>query len=563
MLVAFGMQSLIISNMRKTLKIFAAALIGMAAAACSSAEKMAELADNVTVKCDPAVLECVAGNIDATVTVTYPEKYFHPKAILEVTPVLVYDGGEAKMTPFMYQGEKVKDNYKVVAKAGGTVTEKVHFDYVKGMEQSHLELRGIAKYKNKAYKLPVKKVADGVNTTYMLVKAAGQVPFKADGYQAVLQQTAEGQILYNINSADVQSKQLKGQSIKDFQSALEEIKGNERKTLVGTEVVAYASPDGGEKLNNTLSEKRSKSADKAWDKVMKGKDVADPDVKSIGQDWEGFQELVQNSDIEDKDLILRVLSMYSDPAVRESEIKNMSSVYTELKSGVLPELRRARFIANVEFKNYTSDELMELVESNIDILDEPALLHAATLTKDLDSKVKLYNKAISKYDSEKARFNLGVAYLNANDVKKAEKAFADVQKKDADLTNALGVIALRKGDYETAAKNFKKAGTDAAKANIGVVDILTGDYDKAVEDLKDVKGCCHNTVLAYILTGQLDKASKAAHCKDAKVDYLRAIIAARQGNFDQVKTNLDSVAKKDKALAEKATRDIEFAEYYK
>jgi len=549
------MQSLIISNMKKTLKIFAAALIGMAAVACSSAEKMAELADNVVVKCDPAVLECVAGSIDATVTVTYPAKYFHPKAILEVTPVLVYDGGEAKMTPFMYQGEKVKDNYKVVAKAGGTVTEKVHFDYVEGMEQAHLELRGIVKHKAKSYKLPVKKVADGVNTTYMLVKA--------DGYQAILQQTAEGQILYRINSADVQSKQLKGQSIKDFQSALEEIKANERKTLVGTEVVAYASPDGGEKLNNTLSEKRSKSADKAWDKVMKGKDVADPEVKSIGQDWEGFQELVQNSDIEDKDLILRVLSMYSDPAVRESEIKNMSSVYTELKSGVLPELRRARFIANVEFKNYTSDELMELVESNIDILDEPALLHAATLTKDLDSKVKLYNKAISKYDSEKARFNLGVAYLNANDVKKAEKAFADVQKKDADLTNALGVIALRKGDYETAAKNFKKAGTDAAKANIGVVDILTGDYDKAVEDLKDVKGCCHNTVLAYILTGQLDKASKAAHCKDAKVDYLRAIIAARQGNFDQVKTNLDSVAKKDKALAEKATRDIEFAEYYK
>lgn len=548
--------------MRKTLKIFAAALIGMAAVACSSAEKMAELADNVTVKCDPAVLECVAGNIDATVTVTYPEKYFHPKAILEVTPVLVYDGGEAKMTPFMYQGEKVKDNYKVVAKAGGTVTEKVHFDYVKGMEQSHLELRGIAKYKNKAYKLPVKKVADGVNTTYMLVKAAGQVPFKADGYQAVLQQTAEGQILYNINSANVQSKQLKGQSIKDFQSALEEIKGNERKTLVGTEVVAYASPDGGEKLNNTLSEKRSKSADKAWDKVMKGKDVADPEVKSIGQDWEGFQELVQNSDIEDKDLILRVLSMYSDPSVRESEIKNMSSVYTELKSGVLPELRRARFIANVEFKNYTADELAELVESNIDILDEPALLHAA-LNKSLDGKVKLYNKAITKYDSDKARFNLAVAYLNDGNVKKAEKAFADVQTKDADLTNALGVIALRKGDYQTAVKNFKKAGTDAAKANMGVVDILTGDYDKAVQDLKDVKGCCHNTVLAYILTDQLDKAFKAAHCKDAKVDYLRAIIAARQGNFDQVKTWLDSVAKKDRALAEQATKDIEFAEYYK
>ena len=296
---------------------------------------------------------------------------------------------------------------------------------------------------------------------------------------------------------------------------------------------------------------------------MKGKDVADPEVKSIGQDWEGFQELVQNSDIEDKDLILRVLSMYSDPAVRESEIKNMSSIYTELKSDVLPELRRARFIANVEFKNYTAEELMDMVESNSDILDEPALLHAATLTKDLNSQVKLYNKAITKYDSDKARFNLAATYLNAGDVKNAEKTFATVLTKDADLTNALGVVALRKGDYSTAAKNFKKAGTNAAKANLGVVDILTGDYEKAVQDLQDVKGCCHNTVLAYILTNQLDKASKAAHCKDAKVDYLRAVIAARQGNFDQVKTWLDSVAKKDKALAERATKDIEFAEYYK
>ena len=218
------------------------------------------------------------------------------------------------------------------------------------MEQSHLELRGVAKYKGKSITLPTKKVADGVNTTYMLLDAAGLVPLKADGYEAILKQTAEGQILYKVNSADVRNSELKGRSIQNFQNALDEIKNNERKTLVGTEVVAYASPEGGEKLNRKLSDNRSKSADKAWTKVVKGKEVTDPEVRSIGQDWEGFQELVQNSDIRDKDLILRVLSMYSDPAVRESEIKNMSSIYTELKNDVLPELRRARFIANVEFK---------------------------------------------------------------------------------------------------------------------------------------------------------------------------------------------------------------------
>ena len=549
--------------MKKAVRIIAAAVLVLSAVACSSAKKMAELADNVIVKCDPAVLECIGGSIDPTVTVSYPANYFHPKAILEVTPVIVYDGGEAKMSPLMYQGEKVKDNYKMVPKAGGTVTEKLHFDFVEGMEKSHLELRGVAKYKGKSIKLPTKKVADGVNTTYMLVKAAGLVPLQADGYEAILKQTAEGQILYRVNSAEVQNKQLKSESIKNFQNALDEIKNNERKTLVGTEVVAYASPEGGQKLNQKLSDNRSKTADKAWDKVVKGKDVTDPEVRSIGQDWEGFQELVQNSDIRDKDLILRVLSMYSDPEVRESEIKNMSSVYSELKNDVLPELRRARFIANVEFKNYTAEELLQMIDNDSDVLDEPALLHAATLVNDLDKKVKLYNKAITKYDSDKARFNLGVAYLNAGDLKNAAKAFANVETKDGDLNNALGVLALRNGDLASATSYFKKAGTDAAKANQGIVDICSGNYDKAAQELADAKGCCHNTVLAYILTNQLDKASKAAKCKDAKVNYLRAIIAARQGKMDEVKANLDLVAKQDKALAERATKDVEFAEYYK
>lgn len=537
--------------------------MGLAAAACSSPQKMAELAENVVVKCNPEVLEAVAGNIDADVTVTYPADYFHSKAILEVTPVLVYDGGEAKMPPFRYQGQKVKDNYKVVAKNGGTVREKVHFDYVDGMQQSTLELRGVVKYKKKSWKLPVKKVADGVNTTYMLVKSAGTAPLKADGYQAIIKQSEEGQILYNINSADVRNKELKGQSIKDFLTALDEINSNARKTLVGTEVVAYASPDGGEDFNNKLSEKRSKTADKAWTKIVKGHEASDPEVKSIGEDWEGFQELVQNSDIEDKDLILRVLSMYSDPNVRESEIKNMSSVYTELKSNVLPELRRARFIANVEYKNYTKEELLRLVDDNLDVLDEPALLHAATLVKDSDTKVKLYNKAIEKYDSDAARFNKGIALLNADETAKAAQALAEVKTKDEDLDNALGVVALRKGDYTAASSYFKKAGNKAAKANQGVIDILTGNYGKAVEDLKDASGCCHNLALAYILTGQLDKASAAIHCECAKCTYLKAVIAARQGNSNDVKKYLDEVAKKDKALAEKAATDVEFAEYFK
>ena len=544
--------------MRKQIKNLAMAVVAIAAVGCASPEKMAEMAESVTVTCDPSPLEVVAGKIDATVSVTYPADYFHKKAILEVTPVIVFDGGEAKMTPFMYQGEKVKDNYTVVSSDGQTVTEKVHFDYVEGMEACHLELRGVVKYKARTWDLPVKKVADGANTTYMLVALggkAGHVAYKADNYQEVIPQTAEGQILYTINSADVRRNELKSESIKDFQAALDEIKANERKTLKGTEVVAYASPDGGESLNAKLSDKRSQSGAKAWSKVIDGREVADPEVKSVGQDWEGFQELVAKSDIEDKDLIIRVLSMYSDPAVRESEIKNMSEVYTVLKKEVLPELRRARFIANVEYQNYTAEELLKLVEENSDVLDEEALLRSASLVKDLDAKEAIYKKAIDKYNSDRAQFNLGVVYLEQGELGKAERAFAKVETKDADLKTAEGVIALRNGDLAAAEKAFAAAGDTENQA---VVDILNGNYAKAAAALKGTNS--FNEALADVLTDNLSAASAALKCSCPKAEYLRAIIAARQGNKDEVAAHLAKAAECD-ALEARAEKDIEFAQY--
>ena len=535
----------------------AMAIVAIAAVGCASPEKMAEMAESVTVTCDPSPLEVVAGKIDATVSVTYPADYFHKKAILEVTPVIVFDGGEAAMTPFMYQGEKVKDNYTVVSSDGQTVTEKVHFDYVEGMEACHLELRGVVIYKARTWDLPIKKVADGANTTYMLVGLggkAGHVAYKADNYQEVIPQTAEGQILYTINSADVRRKELKSESIKDFQAALDEIKANERKTLKGTEVVAYASPDGGESLNAKLSDKRSKSGAKAWSKVIGGREVADPEVKSVGQDWEGFQELVAKSDIEDKDLIIRVLSMYSDPAVRESEIKNMSEVYTVLKKEVLPELRRARFIANVEYQNYTAEELLKLVDENSDVLDEEALLRSASLVKDLDAKEAIYKKAVDKYNSDRAQFNLGVVYLEKGNLGKAEKAFAKVETKDADLKTAEGVIALRNGDLAAAEKAFAAAGDTENQA---VVDILNGNYAKAAAALKGTNS--FNEALADVLTGNLSAASAALKCNCPKSEYLRAIIAARQGNKAEVAAHL-AKASECEALKARAEKDIEFAQ---
>ena len=546
--------------MKKSFKFLSAAILGLAAVACSSPQKMAEMAENVSVQCDPAVLEVVAGKLNATVTVTYPADYFHPKAILEVTPVIVYEGGEAKMEPFMYQGEKVVDNYKVISSDGSTVSEKVSFDYVPGMEKCYLELRGVVKYKNKTAELPAKKIADGANTTYMLVDKTGSVDYKADNYQEIIKQTAEGQILYTINSSVVRNSQLKSDSIKDFQAALDEIKGNERKEIVSTDIVAYASPDGGEELNTKLSGKRSETAEKAFGKVTKKHEVEAPvNVKSIGQDWEGFKELVAQSDIEDKDLIIRVLSMYSDPAVREKEIKNMSAVYKTLAKEILPELRRARFIANVEFTNYSNEELLDLIESNIDVLDEEALLRAASVAKSNDTKITVYKKAIEKYSSARAQYNLAVAYLNSDKLADAKAALAKVSEKDADYQNAMGVVALREGNYADAAKYFNASGNETSKENLAVLDILNGKYADAAAKLANAD-CCGNKALVYILTGQLDKAAASIKCECPRSAYLKAVIAARQGNADEVKANIEK-ASKDQKLAERAAKDIEFAQY--
>ena len=543
--------------MKRLLIFFAAAALTVA---CASPEKMAKLADNVKVTCDPAVLEVINGTIDPVVTVSYPKDYFNPKVILEVTPVIVYQGGEAAMAPFKYQGEKVKDNYKVVSSEGQTVTEKLHFDYVEGMEKSQLELRARVIAGKKSINLPTKKVADGANTTYMLVKRDGFVAFKKDNYQDVIVSTAEGQIKYRVNSAAVRNSEIKGASVKEFLAALDAANANERATVKSTEIVAYASPEGAIKLNDKLSDNRSKSASKAWNKITKGHNAQDPTVKSIGEDWEGFQQLVNESNIEDKDLILRVLSMYSDPAVRENEIRNMSKVFTALKGEILPELRRARLIANVETINYTSEELLDLINSNETVLDEEALLRVATLVKDNAQKEKIYDKAYERFGSQRAKYNLAALYLNEGKEAKAESVLRELDANDADVINAKGVIALRKNDFATAEQCFRKAGTPEAQKNLGVVNILTGKYNEAAQVLKDVDGCCHNTVLAYILTNQLDKAMSTAKCGDPKVWYLKAIVAARQGKVNDMKAFLEN-AYKNPDLKARAANDIEFAGY--
>lgn len=545
--------------MKRIFKVFALCALVVAAASCSKsrAEQM-KLAENVKVSCTPEVLALVGDKIPAEITVTYPAKYFHPKATLEVTPVLVYEGGEQAAQTFTYQGEKVKDNYTVVAYDGGTVKESVSFKYVKGVEKSYLELRSVAYYKGKPIEIPAIKVADGCNVTQLLATTGGEYEFKKDAYQDVIKESAEGQILYDYNSANVKNSQLRSNSVKELQAALEEIEADPRYTVTATKIVAYASPEGGQEYNAKLSDKRAASAKKVWKKVTGGMEADNLEVKSMGQDWEGFQEAVKKSNLSDKDLILRVLSMYSDPAVRESEIRNMSQVYTEIDKTVFPELRRARFIADVDYKNFSEAELEELSRKAIDVLDEEALLRVAAKSDDPARKAELYKIAVKKFGSDRANFNLAVLSLNEGKVDDAAKYLDAVKDQDADVVNAKGVCELRKGNYDAAAKLFKQSGTTEAKANLGTVDLLEGNYSQAAAEL-DGTGS-HNTAVAYILAGQLDKASAAITCNCPRSNYLRAIIAARKGNASDVAKYLE-VAKKNPAFKARAEKDVEFANY--
>ncbi len=546
--------------MRNCFRILLLCAAVVAAAACSKsrAEQM-KLAERIRYDCTPEVLALVGDKIPVDLTVTYPDGYFHPKAILEVTPVLVYGGNEQTGPTFTYQGEKVLDNFKVVPSSGGTVRERFSFDYEEGVEQAYLELRSNATFKGKTIPIPAVKVADGTQVTQLMAEASGAYSYKKDAYQDVIHSQAEGQVMYDYNSSAIKNSELRSASVKELQAALAAIAEDPRYTVQGTQIVAYASPEGGRDYNAKLSDQRASSAQKAWTKVTGEEAPDDLLIRSIGQDWDGFREAIEKSDIQDKDLILRVLSMYSDPAVREREIRNMSQIYTEINKKVFPELRRARFIANVDYQNYTEAELEELSRNAIDVLDEEGLLRVASIAETPERKAELYRKAVSKFGSDRARFNLAALALDDQRPDAAARELRGLSDSDPDVLNAKGVVELQRGDRKAAADLFRKAGTPEAEANLGLIELLEGNYDAAARRLRGTKG--FNAALANLLSGRLDDASDALTCQCGKAEYLRAVIAARKGDSARVKSHLENVRQKSPRLYEHSRKDVEFADF--
>ena len=544
----------------KRIAIIAAAALADVCCSKKTADQLAEAVNNVSLSCNPEVLEVCRDTVRAEIAVTYPAGYFSKDAQVIVAPYVVWEGGEMALPPFFYQGEAVKDNNKVVPSSGGTVKEKIVFPFRKEMSLCRLELRSTAFISGKQVEVPVIKVADGCVNLARWADKTGVYAYKADNYQETVVTTAEGQILYDVNSSSVKGNQLSGGSIKNLQSAIAEANSTERISVKGTKIISYASPEGGEELNDKLSEERSKAANEAWKKIGKGVEAGSTEIQSVGQDWEGFQEAIRSSDLEDKDLILRVLSMYSDPAVRENEIKNLSQVYTEIKEQVFPELRRSRFITEMEYQNYSEADLQRLLEhKRLYLLDEEALLRLAALTDSLELKQTLYRAAAERMGSQRGQYNLAVTLLDKQSWSAADVYFDRLKdQNDADLLNSRGVIALHSGKTAEAAELFEKSGTPEAQSNLGLVALLKGDSEKAAELLSG--SGTRNEAITKIASGDYAKAISILEKDDsAEALYLSAVASARKGDKDGVIKYLYGAFTKNPSLRETAKKDIEFA----
>ena len=518
-------------------------LVALLVLAFSSCSKMGELsADYFTT--NPEVLEAVGGKVPVTITGKFPEKYFKKNAIVEVTPVLRWDGGEAKGQPATFQGEKVQGNDQTISyKTGGTYTMKASFDYVPEMAKSELYLDFKIKKGKKEYTIPSVKIADGVIATSELPTVnSANAALAPDAFQRIIKQAKEAQIMFLIQQANLRANELKSESLKDFNK----------------QVVTVAGDTKNYKLNN------EKYLNK---ELKKGKIETTVDTKYTAQDWDGFQELVSKSNIQDKDLILRVLSMYNDPEQRETEIKNISSVYKTLADEILPQLRRARLTANYDVIGRSDEEINEAFDTDAKVLSANELLYAATLTNDKARQEAIYKKTTELYPNDfRAYNNLGMmAYANG-DFTTAENYFKQAASKDAnapEVNTNLGYIELVKGNVANAETYLSKStGANTANEALGNLYIKQGQYDRAVQAFGDTK--TNSAALAQILAKDYNKAKNTLNAvknPDAYTDYLMAIVGARTNNADLVKTSMAKVAQKDATLAAKAQIDREFAKY--
>ncbi|UTW64490.1 hypothetical protein KFE98_10220 [bacterium SCSIO 12741] len=558
-------------NTIKTLSLVALVSVGLAA--CNPLKKMDKYAENIKYSVNPDPLEMHGDSVEVNISGKIPPKYFHKLATVKAKAVLKNADGEVvkelkEMT--LLGNEADGDGKKIDYEKGGSFsyTDKIAYEPI--MENVQLFVQATGSFKTKTQEFESRKIGDGTITTPYLVQSDARPILAKDNFKKVIPHTVEAQIHYLIQSSQVRSTELRDEDIKAFTEFVEMAVANEY-VFKGVTVSAYASPDGEMDLNDNLANNRAKTAAQAIMRILKRKKVeaakAEGFITEIGkgEDWEGFEKATKASDIEDKDIILGVLKMNADNAKREAEIKNMAAVYVELAEKVLPSLRRSMITLNADEMARTDEEITALTKSNPDTLSVEELLYAATLTNDLDEKLRIYKLAQSQYPSDwRAHNNVGYVMVLQNNVSGAKAEFekAASAQNTPIVSNNLGVCELFEGNTAKAEGLFKSASGAGPEVsyNMGIINIKKGDYGTAVSKFGGEK--TFNAALAQMLNGNNDGALKTLDASEAKATaegyYLKAVIGARTSNNDMVTSNLKSAFGLEGKLKSKAANDAEF-----
>lgn len=521
---------------------------------------------------NPNPLEAKAGKVPAAITGKVPAKFFVKNAEVTVTPVLVYEGGETASAPYTFQGEKVRGNNPVVNyENGGNVTIPFMVDYVPEMQKSDLYLNFDVKQGKKQYVLPRVKVADGVIATSTLADAASVKPaIAADKFQRIINEKYNADIMFLINQANLRDGQLRSDAMKALKKEIKDANKDAKREIEEINISSYASPDGGVKLNTTLAENREKNTKNYLKNQLKRdkvKEFGELTAQFTPQDWEGFQKLVSQSNIQDKELILSVLSMYKDPEVREREIRNLSSVFDQLAEEILPKLRYSRITASINAIGKSDEEIKAAYNADPKQLTADELLYSATLTDDNAKRAEIYQKATEVYPNDYRGYNnLGMCQYIDKNYDAAARNFAkaaSIAPQSSEAQMNLGLVSLLNKDYAAANQKFgSAAGVSELGDALGVYYLQQGDYNSAVKSFGDSK--TNNAALAQILTKDYSKAKTtlAGIAKpDATTYYLMAVLGARTNNSEMVNTNIRQAVKLDPSLAKKAVNDLEFAKF--
>jgi len=552
---------------------------------CGGLNKMVKMAPMVKYEVTPKVLEMHGDSVEVTVKVSFPSKYFQKKAVLEIIPVLKYEGGEKSFKSLTLQGEAIQANNQVVTfVSGGTYTVSSKIAFEEGMRQGTLVARVKATMGKTVGELPEAKLADGTMASALLLEK-DPMPIAADDkFVRVSTQSKDATINFVINQATIVGKELKKEEIKALQDFVSTSVAKGNVEFKGVEISAYASPDGTEELNTKLSASRMKNSEQYFVRELKKSKVAGMEnegfllSKATPEDWDGFKKLMQESDIQDKELILRVLSMYSDPVVREKEIKNIAAAYEVIAEKILPQLRRSKLTVNIAIVGFSDEELKTLSVTNPDTLKVEELMYAASLATDMNTKLAIYQKVASKFaDDWRGHNNVGYIYLKQGKVAEAKASLLEAKRLDANNTavlNNLGVVAYLEGDL-VAAQEFYNAAAGAGNQvsyNQALLPAKKGQYEKALNLFVSSKYNTFNFALVKMLNYSITKntdtydaalgiLSKVENQDAAKVYYLKAILGARKQDSDMLFNNLRTAIEKDGAFKEYAKKDIEFAQY--